>query len=235
MGTSSGGKHSTLTNSQQQLLSQLSAFVIPQIGQRIAPYTGQVAPDASVLQRQGFALAGNYGTPERTGAINQILSGRPGYDVAGPDQYQSYYGRAIEVPAMEQFRGDTLRSVANKYGTSGAGRSMALEAGRRLSVDLASQKAQLGVAGLQNQQTAYGNAAAQRLQGVQLGQAEQSGAINAALQGGETQYTIEGRKLAEALQKWTMSQPWGNPYVTRFGQMALGTQAFMATPGSGKF
>lgn len=227
--------HATLTGAQKQLLSQLAAFVGPQIGQGVQAYSGQIAPSATPLQRQGFDLAANYGTAGRTGAIDSILSGRPGYDVAGPEQYQSYYANAVEAPAMEQFRNETMREIANKYGTSGAGQAMAGDAGRRLAVDLASQKAQLGVRGLEQQQQALEAAAGRRVQGVALGQAEQGGAIDAALKAGETQYGILGKQGAEAYQKWQMSQPWANPYVRGFGQMALGTQAFTATPGSGKF
>ena len=123
-----GGKSNSklmnmITPEQRELLSGVIGQIMPQLGQGVETYGGQITPGTSPLMQQGFnALSGAFGG-ESGGALSQMLSGQSSYEVDPAARQQVY--DAEKAAAMNTFRKDVMPTINEAY--QGAGRSGGLE------------------------------------------------------------------------------------------------------------
>ncbi len=219
-------QRSTLTAEQEDVLGQLMGQLQAQIGQGVAPFPGQITPEASQLQRQGFDLAGQI--PGQIGGLQNIA-------MQGLQRTMQPFDPATAMQTMEParqlglrtFERDIIPMLSEKFlagtGARGSG-SFARElsrGGQDLSLGLSAQLAPYLFAGEQ----------AQRQRETMIpGMAGQAAGIpgiglQALMGAGGQQRGIQSEQGQEAFQKWAMSQPTANPWLDFLGK-GLGTQAF---------
>jgi hypothetical protein len=218
-------KQGTLTWFQKDLLEKLYNQVAPQVGQGAETYGGQIAPDASALQQQGFDALSSMFSGESGAALSQMLSGDSAFQIDPAARQQVYDSE--KAMAMRQFQSETMPMLEERYNAMGAGRSGGLQhagaqAGADLSLGLGSLYSQLGYQDEQARRMGLESAAQRQGQGLSLwGQG-----VGQQLAGGQMQRNIQGEQLGEGYNQWLASQPYSNPWLTSFAPTVLGTQAF---------
>lgn len=226
----SGGSQSmqsmqALTKEQQELLKSVIGYIMPQVGQGIEGYSGQIVPGTSDLQQQGFdALSGMF-SGESGNALSSLLSGQSAYEIDPAARTQVY--DAEKALAMRQFQSETMPMLEERYNAMGAGRSGGLEhamsqAGSDLSLGLGSMYSQLGYQDEQARRMGLEAGAQRQGQGLSLW----GGMTGQQLAGGQMQRGIEGQQLGEDYNSWLSQQPYMNPYLTQWAPMAFGVQPY---------
>ena len=211
------------------------------VGQGVPAYGGQITPGTAPLQQQAFGAAGGLlssplGTPMQ-GAIGQLLSGQPAYQI-DPATSMRYYTDAVYNPAMQEF-GDTLRGLDARYGArfgrSGAQLEAAGRAAERFGTNLAGIRGDLVYRDEMARRSAAENAMGRLGTGVQagLGYAGDTRANLGMMAGlGGEQRAIEGQGRAEDYGKWLYAQPYNNPWLGFMGT-ALSTMPMLQTQQPG--
>ncbi len=216
---------STLTGEQGDVLSQLMRLLGGQIGQGVQPYPGQITPEASMLQRQGFDIAGQI--PGQLGGLQDI-------SMQALQRTMQPFDPATAMQTMEParqlglrtFERDVIPMLSEKFlagtGARGSG-SFARElsrGGQDLSLGLSAQLAPYLFAGEQAQR---------QREAMVPGIAGQAAGIpgiglQALMGAGQQQRGIQAERFQEPYQKWAASQPYANPWLNFLGT-GLGTQA----------
>jgi len=164
------------TPGQEQLLNAITGQLIPQVGQGVTPYPGQMVAGLSPLQQQGFNIAGGMGGigqaaqqhfQSMLGQVDTGMAGRgmgmaegalqdvlaPWDPAAATELWETAYKR----PALETWREDIMPSIMEKgvrsAGTADSGpmqRELA-RSGETLATNLSGQLANLLYSGQQAQ------------------------------------------------------------------------------------
>ena len=233
-------KMQIMTDSQVRSLDQMTGQLERNIGQGVESYGGQITPDATANQLAAFQGAGNLFSDPRvdsSGAINQLMSGDPAFQI-DPAQREAFYQDALVAPARAQFQ-DTLQQVDQRYGAgfgeAGAMRGMANRATADFETNLMGKRAELIYADEMARRGAAESGMNRMVQGVGLAPTydanrRQNLGLQATL-GGEER-AIAGQHAGEAYNKWQTEQDYNNPWLGFFGSaMSAQPNAIVNKPG----
>ena len=225
----SGGSTNTtvesmLTGEQRILLHKIIGQIMPQVGEGIEAYGGQITPGISSLMQQGLDQLGGAFSGESGGALSQMLSGESAYQVDPAAREKLYASQ--KAMGMRQFQSEIMPMLEERY-AAGGGRSGGLEhamgqAGGDLSLGLNTMYAGLGYQDEQARRMGLESAAGRQGQGLGLWGNMAGGQIA----GGELTRNIEGQQLGEQYNTWLAQQPYMNPYLTQWAPMAFGVQPY---------
>jgi hypothetical protein len=244
---------STLTPGQSQYLESLTSQLNSQMGKGVTPYGESMTAGLTPVQLQGMQsasdiqasfqnLMGQYDTNSGQQYLNQA---QPALNTMladyNPTADKEYWNQSFVNPAMQNWSQNIMPDIKEQFASANSadsgmmGRQIA-ESGRNLSTDL---NAQLGNIMYQGREAQLGRQQTGINQAMNM--AQMPGALmqqNASLAGtgmdlatqatnvGGLEQTYNQNLLNEAYQKWQMSQPYNNPWLTQFTGAALGTQAF---------
>jgi len=142
----------------------------------------------------------------RVAALNQILSGKPAYEIT-PETTEQYYERAIRDPALRDWETAVKPGIREEFvgpGYWGSARAEAVtKAGEKLASDLAAKRAELYYADEQARRAALEAGATRQ---AQFGPG--AAAAEAATMGSAGQYArmIEQEKVTGDFQRWLMGE-----------------------------
>ena len=214
-----------LTESQMDLLKQLSGQVAGQVGEGVEPYPGQMAAGESELQQGLFDIlnqqvGGQGGTLEQMLQSGQQMATQDGeYDQGAA---RDYWQQSFVEPARENFYEETMPELREQFAGQGAlssggfNRAVADAAGD-METQLGGKLGEILYQGRQDFQD-------RQMQEQQLGLSTLDQAlneVNALMQAGQQQRGIEQQGLEAQMQKWQQSQPYNNPWLQQSGT-ALG-------------
>jgi len=252
-----------LNSGQKALLNKLTGMMKDQLGQGVAPYSGQRVAPVSGLEQQGldwmdklFPTANNmtnFNPQQGQQFLNQggeaLDTMLQDYDPAGA---QDYWNKSVKQPAMQTWQRDIVPQIMEKYAgqnatDSGAMRRAIARSGADMNTDLNAQLAniifgdrqshlgrqQQGINQSMNMATMPGNLQAQQGQMAGMG----ADLVGQAMNAGGFQRGLEQFGLDTALNQWQQQQPYNNPWLKQM-PIALGTPAYQFTteksgPGMG--
>jgi len=213
------GEAPMLTREQQELLNKLIGVVIPQIGQGVKAYPGQMVAGPSALQTQGFDLTSQLFGSGGTGqdVLGKIIAG-PGGGAYDPESATRFWETSVKAPAIKSWQEEILPAVKESFiglnaGRSGAANRAIAKSGEDLMSSLSASLGDILYKGEQSQ--------LDRLQNIP-GLA--SILTQPLMSGGGVQRGIESQQLMEPYQKWQAEQGYANPWLSFISQI-LGTQA----------
>lgn len=214
-----------MTDSQVDALNKMTGVLNQNIGRGVSAYGGQITPGATGNQLAAFQGAGNLFNDPRvdsSGAINQLMSGDPAFQI-DPAARERFYDDAIVAPSRASFR-DTMQQVDNRYGVgfgeSGSHRGAGYRAAGDFETNLMGKRAELLYADEMAGRGAAEAGMGRMVQGAALapGYAEDRrrglGLMNAL--GGEER-AIAGQFAGEDYNKWQVEQDYNNPWLGFFG------------------
>ena len=187
------------------------------------PYSGATAAPATGTQQQIFQL------------VQQLLSGQGPMQGQGEDvlkglmapysdtQAKDYWNQAVKAPMLESWNEDIKPQVMEQFAAydaagSGPAAKALTESGKNLETSMGTILGDV----LQKYQNNYLNRQ-QSAAGTALSYPETL--VSSALPAGAQEYGIDQALLQDPYQKWLMSQPWANPWLSQLN-LALGTKAF---------
>lgn len=225
-----------LTPGQQRLLDKTINLANRGLSGDYDVYGRQIGGGRNQLHKAFFdQVRGLFGTPQQSlmnDTAARLMSGQPAYEI-DPTARQDLYESQFKIPAMRQFREETLPQVSEFYNARGLGRSgqherALLDSGERLAEGLGGIQAGLMYADEEARRQSLENAANRSISGVQLGLGiGQQNLANIGALGGaaELKRGLRAERRGEAYQKWMAQQPYANPYLG-FLNTGLGTQAY---------
>jgi len=232
-----------MTDPQIANLNKMIGQVGQNIGQGIDAYGGQITPDATANQLAAFQGAGNLFRDPRvdsSGAINQLMSGDPAFQI-DPAQREQFYQDALVAPAQSQFQ-DQMQQIDRRYGAgfgeSGSHRGAGYRAAEDFQTNLMGKRAELLYGDEMARRGAAEAGMGRMAQGAGLaGMYGQDQRANLGLMsqlGGEER-AIAGQQQGEAYNKWQTEQDYNNPWLGFFGPtMSAQPFAVQNNPGWGK-
>jgi len=186
---------------EQQLFSNLysgSSQGVPSYpGEMYVPRTGE---------DQAYFDWVEQSQPARQAALDQILSGKPSYEV-GPEWAENYYEKGIRKPALREHEQVTLPGIKEAYAGPGywgtARASKQVDSAENLATELSKRKSELmygeELASRQAQESAL-------MRQAQYGPGASMAEANIMGSAGQYAREIEQERILADLQRWFMGE-----------------------------
>jgi hypothetical protein len=218
-----------LTQSQMDLLKQLSGQVAGQVGEGVEPYPGEMAAGESELQQGLFDIL-NKQVGGQGGTLEQML--QSGQQMVTQDDTfdqgaaREYWQQSFVEPTRQNFYEETMPELREQFAGQGAlssggfNRAVA-DAAADMETQLGGKLGEILYQGRQDFQD-------RQMQQQQLGLSTLDQAlneVNALMQAGQQQRGIEQQGLEAQMQKWQQSQPYNNPWLQQ-APTALGVSPY---------
>ena len=180
-------------------------------GEPVPSYPGQLFVPQTEQETQFMGAANTLvgSLPSRQAALDQVLSGRPAYEI-NPDVTANYFEESIRPLAMREFRETTMPQIKESFAGPGYWGTPRMEAesraGEHLAENLAAAKANLVYQDEQARRASLEQAATRQTQGA----LSPTDAVTSAIQGlgsaGAYSRQIAQEKVTADLQRWLMGE-----------------------------
>lgn len=199
-------------------------FYMSQLGESIEPYKGKLSAGASPLQQAAFStIPGMAGTPSaqiRQVRADLLSTGEPSFK-SGAEYYEKMYETGVEAPELRKWKEETIPFLQHTYGSHSGGSGEFIDQLGDASVDLrtnlAGQKAEISLRGLEREQDELSAAADRSLTAIPISATEETRPLRYALGAGSVERGITQDRLTGDFYKWMMHQPWANPWFSTLG------------------
>lgn len=228
-------KISTWNTQQKQLWSQLFDTAKAGMSTPTASYPNQMYVDRTPEEQAYFDAVSKMYSPAdldaRRQAVNQVLSGKPSYEI-NPEATEQFYQESIKPGYMKEWEEVTLPTLKQQFvgpGYWGSARANAITEGSEdLATTLASKRAELMYQDELARRAAAESAASRQAaltgSGADTYTTAATTQANALGTAGQYARTIAQEKVTADLQRWLMGEQVGGVSATQYNpfvQLAL--------------